>query len=255
MAKLVKWLFIVVGILALLFALAVFFIASNLGSIIKQGVNDYSKDVVGVSMTVSNVDVNLLAGQASLSDFVIANPTGFSNNNSFELKNVALVLDLKSLQDEVIVIEKIVIGGASILAEQIDTRINLKVLKDELSHHTASTSSSNKEVKVSEAGESSELPKIAISYFEFSDAGAKVVSSHFSDQQVNIPTITLNNIGSKTQGLTLNNAANAILQPLMARILEEVQQQALKGSVDKLIKKELEKNDVSGKLKGLLNKL
>jgi hypothetical protein len=253
MGKVIKWVSILVLLAALLIAGGLFYLASNLGTLITRAVNEHSERVVGVPMQVGKVDISLLDGRASLSNFNIPNPAGFSSANSFELKQVIVQLDLESLRSDVIVIENITVNGAAVLAEELNSRINLKVLKDNLKQGGDGASAS----QTTEATQS-ELPKIAIAYFEFSDASARVTSGHFAEQQVAIPSVVLENIGTAKDGITLDNAADAIFQPLLARIIEEVQRQALNQSINKAVEKEIDKVFKDGKtsdaVKGLLKK-
>jgi len=253
MSKAIKWVFIALLLIVLLIVGSVIYVAGNLGAIITRAVNEHSEQIVGVPMRVGDVDISLLEGRASLTNFVIPNPPGFSAANSFELNKVVVQLDLQSLRSDVIVIDNITVNGAAVLAEEVNSRINLKVLKDNLKQGGDSTAAN------STSSEPGTQPKIAIAYFEFSEASTRVVSSHFDEQQLAIPTVVLENIGTEQDGITLENAADAILQPLLARIIEEVQRKALKQTINKAVEKELDKvikdSKASGTIKGFLNKL
>lgn len=246
MSKLLKGLMIVMLLLIVIAAVGLFVVASNLGSIIKSGVNDYGPQVLGVPVSLSSADISLLDGKASLGGLAIANPDGFSDGNAFELETINLALDLASLQKPVIVIDSISIAGATINAEQVGSTTNLQVLKNRISKASSGGSSSS-----SSQSEQSSPTKIAIANFEFIDASASVTSQQLGEQSVEIPSVRLQNIGTPEQGITPESAAQAIMQPLMKTVIAEVQKQALDQVVDKEIDRALDKalGDKAGKYK------
>lgn len=255
MPKVIKWLLYLLVFVLLLAAIALFVLANNLGKIIKTGINDYGPELLGVPLTLGSASVSLLDGKASLGDLRIANPQGFSSNNAFELKHIDLALDIQSLQNPVIVIDRIAINGAAVNAEQIGSKINLQVLQNKMSQ--ASSGSAPSSGSSSSDQDKSTLPKIAIAKFEFTDATASVKSDTLGEESVAIPSISLENIGTPENGLTPDSAAQAVMQPLMKKVIAEVKKQALDKVVDREIDKALDKalGDKAGqykdKLKGL----
>lgn len=255
MPKVIKWLLYLLVFVLLLAAIALFVIANNLGKIIKTGINDYGPELLGVPLTLGSASVSLLDGKASLGDLRIANPQGFSSNNAFELKHIDLALDIQSLQNPVIVIDRIAINGAAVNAEQIGSKINLQVLQNKMSQASSGSAPSSGSSRSDQ--DKSTLPKIAIAKFEFTDATASVKSDTLGEESVAIPSISLENIGTPENGLTPDSAAQAVMQPLMKKVIAEVKKQALDKVVDREIDKALDKalGDKAGqykdKLKGL----
>lgn len=257
MAKLFKGLLITVVMLLIIVAIGLFFVANNLGSIIKTGVNDHGAELIGVPVALGSADINLFEGRASLGNLMVANPAGFSAANAFEIKRIDVQLNLESLLEPVIVIDRIGIDGAVVNAEQKGTQTNLQVLKNKIDRATKSANSSSAS---NQSDDGKTDPKIAIGLFEFNNASASVKSDRFGDKTVDIPSVSLNKIGTPENGLTPAAAAQAILQPLMKKVIAEVQRKALNDAVDKEIDKALDKalGDKAGKykdkLKGLFGK-
>lgn len=258
MAKLFKGLLLIIFLLLLIVAAAGFYVASNLGGLIKTGINDQAPAMLGVPVSVGAVDISLIDATLSLKQLKIANPEGFSDANAFELGRIEIDLDRESLQalltssTPVVVVDRIVIDGAEVNAEQIGTRTNLQVLKDKVTKATASTSSQS-----SSSSESTKTPNVAIALFEFTNAKAMVSSDRLGDQAVDIPNLTLENIGTPEKGISIDSAAQAILQPLMKKVIAQVQKEALGKVVNKEIDKALDKalGDKASKYKGALKDL
>lgn len=251
MAKLFKILFGLVGLLLLLAIIALFVIANNLGGIIKTGINDFGPDILGVPVSVDAVNVSLLGGTVRVSNLHVANPSGFSSSNIFELDEISLAVDLESLRREVIVIDSVVIDGAAVSAEQVGRNINLQVLANNLD------SGSNSSGGGASASDTSEPVKIAIARFAFTNAEVAVSSDRLGDADIEMPDIALQDIGTAESGLTVDAATRAIMKPLMKRVIDELKKQALNKAVDKNIDKALDKalGDKAGEVKSLLKGL
>ncbi len=246
------------GLVALVIVVGIglYIVASNLGSIIESGINEYAPAVIGVPVSVKSVDVDLLAGKASLNQFYIANPDGFSNSNIFELNRIDIELDLQSLRGEVVVINRIGVDGATIRAEQVGRRTNLQVLQEKISKSSSNSSGATSASNDTDNAPT-EPPKIAIALFEFTNANVALISDQLGNQDVDVPDITLKNIGTPKNGLTIESAAQAVLKPLMKKLMSEVQKQALDKVVEKEIDKALDKalGDDAAKYKGVLKGL
>lgn len=257
MLKVFKGLFLIIVLLVIIIAAASFYVVSNLSDLVKTGINEQAPAMLGVPVTVGSVDISLMDAKMSLGDLKVANPAGFSDANAFELKRIHIDLDRESLQallmskTPVVVVDRILIDGAAVNAEQVGTRTNLQVLKDKISKATASSGGS------SASSNSAETPNVAIGLFEFTNAKAMVSSDRLGDQSVDIPSVTLNNIGSPEKGIPLDSAAQAILQPLMKKVISQVQKEALNKAVDKEIDKALDKalGEKAGKYKDALKGL
>lgn len=249
MAKLVKYLFGLIGLLVVIAVIAIVLVANNLGSIIKGGINDHGATVVGVPVSVSDVSISLLDGTAAISDLHVGNPEGFSQSNAFELKRVEIELDIRSLTQPVVVIDKIAIDGAQVFAEQVGTSTNLQVIKDNM----ASDASASSAAAPTSDASASAVPNVAIALFEFTQAKAVVTSQQFGEESVDVPNIVLEQIGTPEEGVTIESAAQSLMQPLMKKVIAEIQKQVLDEQVDKALKKAL--GDKAGQYKEALKGL
>lgn len=236
-----------VAVILIVLIAAVLFVM-NAGKIIERGINDYGPELSGLPLSVDAVTLDVFQGQASLRGFRIRNPQGFSDADAFTLHHIAVALDVQSLRNPVVVIDEIVIDGASVLVEQRGRAVNLQKIKDRLDAKARSSSGS---APVTTAGDDRPLPAVAIGRVVFANASARVTGDNVDDQKVSIPTVTLDNIGSAEKGIQLDQAAQAILQPLLQRVIAVVQREAL----DKVVRKEIDKALGSDKFKGFLDKL
>jgi uncharacterized protein involved in outer membrane biogenesis len=116
-------------VLVLILVIAVVVIASQAGNLIERGVETYGPEITGTSVTLSDVDISLLSGHASINNLMVGNPKGFKTDHAFKVAEVSIELDLSSLTSEQIRIKKILIDGAELSYEQINKRSNIDALR------------------------------------------------------------------------------------------------------------------------------
>lgn len=137
-----KKLLIAVVVLVLILVIAVVVVASQAGSLIQKGVETYGPDITGTSVTLSDVDISLLSGHASINNLVVGNPKGFKTDYAFKVGEVSIELDLSSLTSEQVRIKKILIDGAELTYEQINKRSNIDALKRNVEKNTGGSDAS-----------------------------------------------------------------------------------------------------------------
>ncbi|GAA5316611.1 MAG: hypothetical protein AseanaTS_18150 [Candidatus Pelagadaptatus aseana] len=191
---------------------------------------------------MAEVDIQITNGRGELKGLTVANPQGFSNANAFELGNIALQVDPGSLTEEVIVIDEITISGARLLAEMKGMgQTNLQALLD----NVQGDGSGAKDASASAKTDSSAAPevKLAVKSFTFSDSVVELATEEWGDRTIKLPAIKVNDIGSKDAGLTPEQLAEAMIQPVLK-------------SAESSVKKDLEalaRDKAEEKLKEKLN--
>ena len=253
MGKLVKWLLAAILVPLLVALVGAFIVAGNLGSLAKTAINEQGPALTGIELAVADVDVDLLGANAALQGLVVGNPPGYSDGNAFELRSISVALDRSSLERvaragslsaAVIVVDEIRIDGARVFAEHRGSGTNLQALQKQLAKTGKSGSSES-------SGGGGEPVRVAIKRFEFSEAEVSVSSDRFDDQQVEVPTIELTDIGDPERGMTAANAAQALLKPVLQEVIKQVQKQALDNVIDREVNKALDKalGDKAGELR------
>ncbi|NIB43736.1 AsmA family protein [Pseudomaricurvus alkylphenolicus] len=191
----------------------------NLDQIVKTAVERVGPQVVGTEVGLADVKLDLQKGRGELHGLTVANPQGFSNNSAFSLGEIALDIDPASLTGDVIVINEVLISKAQLLAEHKGlAETNLQALLDNVKKNSGSSGST--ESQTSEAGAD---VKLAIEKFTFEEGAMKLQSEEWGEQSLKLPTIRLKDIGSKEQGLTPDELASAVIQPILASAKEAVQ--------------------------------
>jgi hypothetical protein len=231
-----------------------YYLLSNLDGIVKTAIETYGSQATQTAVRVNSVQIVLKDGSGTIRGLVVGNPSGFAAQQAFSLGVISTQIDLKSLSEEVTVIEHITVRAPEVFFELNETgKNNLGELKENLSSG-ASGSSASSPPSQSRGAE----PKLIIRKLLFVDGSihASVVPLG-KDYELQLPKIELNNLGGKN-GATPTQIAEQVLKVLTDRALAEVKKKGidqykaqLEGEVNKRFEAETEK--VSDKLKGLLN--
>lgn len=228
---------IVVGGIVLLIAVLLWQVVANLDSIVARVIEDVGSDVLKTDVSVSGVSVDLKGGKAEIAGMTIANPEGYSRANLFEMKGIAVDLDLNSLGKDVLVINAIQIQNPKINFEgKADGGSNMQTLLENID------SGSSEESTPSEG----EAAKMIINSFELSGAKVKAISEMKPGEpsEINLPTVKMTGIGKAQGGVTADVVAKEITHEMISAVLNA----AAKAGVEKAIEKK--KQGFLDKLKG-----
>lgn len=244
----------------------VYLLLSNLDQLVKSAIETYGSQATQTPVRVEKVKFGLQEGSGAISGLTVGNPPGFIDLQIFSLGEIATRIDLKSLTEDVIVIDQISVRGAEVFFElNAEGKTNLNEFKQRLPSAGAGSTASAPPVQ-SSGGE----PRLLIRKLLFSDGSihARVVPLR-KDYELKLPSFELANLGGK-EGVTPTQIADRVLKVLTERALAEIKKQGLDQYREKLEgelkqqldveKQKLEQKlndkvgqEVGDKLKGLLN--
>jgi uncharacterized protein involved in outer membrane biogenesis len=101
---------------------------SNLGPIVAKAINVYGPRLTKTEVHVSNVDISLLSGTATLSDFILGSPKGYTAPETLKARSIYLDVDERSLLGDSPVIHRIEVFRPEIFYEKRDGTDNLQTL-------------------------------------------------------------------------------------------------------------------------------
>ncbi len=258
---------IILGAILILFVtigFGVYYVLSNLDNIVKAAIETYGSEATQTAVRVDSVKLGLQDGSGAIYGLTVSNPKGYAAPQVFSLGEISTQVDLKSLSEEVIVIEHITVKAPEVFYELNSAgKSNLDELKQNISSGASGSSGSS-----ANQGSGSE-PKLIIRKFLFAEGNihAKVVPLN-KNYELKLPKIEMSNLGGKN-GATPTQIANQILKILTDRAMVEIQKKGLdqyrdklEGEVDKRLEAEQQKlnekigdqvgNEVGDKLKGVL---
>jgi len=221
---------------------------------VKTAIETYGSQATETTVLVDSVQIVLKDGSGAIRGLKVGNPQGFATPLAFSLGEVATQIDLKSLSEEVTVIEHIIVQAPQVFFElNAAGKNNLAVLK-----HNLSSISSGPSASASTNQDIGAEPKFIIRKLLFADGNihARAVALN-KDYELKLPMLEMNNLGGKN-GATPQQIAAQVLKTLTERALVEVQRQGInqykeqfEGKINQQL--EAEKEQINDKLQGLFN--
>lgn len=244
-----KVILISLGVLVLIAGIILWQVLSNLDSIVADVIENVGSDVVSTEVAVSNVEIDLKGGKATISGLTIENPEGFSNKYIFSMDDVAVDIELSSLGKSPIVINEILIRQPKVFFEVDKNNVsNMDVLLKNMEKED-----SPEEKKEEAEGDGREI-KFIIKKFRFDGGNLSVQNVVEPDKNIDqkLPVITMDNLGAAKGGATGKEIASEMISSLASQVAKA----AIRARVDKTVEKEKEKlmDKASDKLKGLFKK-
>ena len=242
----------------------VYYLLSNLDDLVKSAIETYGSEATQTTVQVRSVKIGLQDGSGEIKGLTVGNPKGFIAPQVFSLGEIATQVDLKSLTEEMVVIDYVRVLAPEIFFElSAEGKTNLDALKQQLTSGSSKSSASSPK-------QEGDAPKILIRKLLFADGNihAKVIPLN-KDYELKLPRIELENLGGGG-GATPAQITDQVLKVLTDRALAEIKKQGidqykkqLEAEVNKRIdteKKKIEKKvvdkvgqQVGDKLKGILN--
>ena len=248
--KAIGWL---IGIVLLVVVGLGVYLVMNSGSLIKTAVETYGPKYLGVDVRLGSADISLTEGTGELRGLVIGNPDGFDGPHAFSLGAIKLGLDPLGQSESLIRLRTIEIDAADLAMIARGTDTNLQALMANLDSDSTSEAAPAEESAGPE-------PKIVIENFAFTNARTSLSSDILGDKAVDIPDIQLTGIGEKSQGVTIREALQQLLSPIVRASTEALAKESLnvdelKADAEQRLDDELKERlgtDLEG-VKGLLN--
>jgi len=232
-------------ILLAIIGISIWILASNLDNIVKRVVEEVGSDTLGTKVSLSSATISLGDASAVLSGLKIANPPDFVKKDAFNLGAIEVSIDPASAASDEIVIPEIIVDQATLHFEQQGGKNNLQIMMDNIKSEPEEPTDDN-----------TTGIRFVIKEFQLKDAGMTLSHEQLGQEiSFTLPDIVLHNIGREGAGVTAEEAARQILEPVIDRVMDASKDRA-KQEIEALAKKELNKqtdkalNSVRDKLFG-----
>lgn len=199
------------------------YLSLSLDNLVKKSIETLGPSITGTTVTLGSANLSPFSGSGSLHDLTFGNPKGYEGPSSVHLRNITIHLNLKSLLQNTILIESIVIQEPELYLIGTTSGTNLQKIIRNIK------SASNPESKAA----STHLQKqtletntktFRIKSVEISKINTKVkldVYGQSIEENLNVPEIRLTDLGSDGSGLTVSQLFQQILNPLLNSVIGE----------------------------------
>ena len=237
--KISKIILIVAGVVLLAVAGGVFYVMTNLDSIVKAAIEKYGSEAAKTAVRVSSVAIHLTAGEGEINGLTVANPHGFSSPHVFSLGKIKIKIDVHSVTKSPIIIDELHIASPQIEYElNQELASNILVLKKNI--QASAVSSKKQAVEEKTAGK--EI-KIVIKKLVMDSGTIEARTGLYLNkpQSVTLKHFEMTNIGGR-DGASPSKIAEDILTALVEQVGVDVAQAGLeKYGVDKKVNKEVDR--------------
>jgi hypothetical protein len=221
----VKKILIAVVVLVVVVAGGLFYLYSNLGSIIKTAIETYGSQATQAKVTVDSVKLSATDGQGSISGLVVGNPPGFNGPQSISLGLVSLTVDTSSIMQNPVIIKQVVIDAPQVSYERsLSGGGNLEKIRENVTSYANAQRgqpSGGSQPSAPSAG-SSPAPadgekkverKVIINDLSVRNGKVSVSATQLQGRTLsaNLPAIQLRDIGKDKGGATPAEVAQAVL--------------------------------------------
>lgn len=213
------------------------------GEIVKKAISVAVPPVTQTTASVDGVDLSLLSGKIGVRGLAIGNPKGFSDNNIFELGDIAVTFDPKSVFTDKIVIHSVAITGTGISAEMnAKGQTNVGVLNQNIQNYLGSSNGGSKPAAATQPKEAQgSSKKVVIHDLKINDSKLTLGVAGQTMTLV-LPNIHQTNIGEGKKSKTIPEMVATILSYFSSESVK-----AMLNSGNELMKQSLQN------AKGMLN--
>jgi hypothetical protein len=234
----------VVVVVVIAIVVAVFYLFSNLNSIVAKAIEQHGSEVTQTKVGVSAVDISLREGRGTIKGLNIASPAGFRAHEAFTLGDITVDIDLGSVRKDPIVLDEVVIKAPVVHAEVTKKGAsNIDELRKRVQSYSAASEGSS-------AG-AQKQKKLCIKTFLFEEGRVEVDATALGVEKktITLPEIRLNNVGG-----TNGSPPDEITQEILTAVAKKVTSEIAHSEINGLIQKQLG-GSLPDKAEGLLKKI
>lgn len=204
--------YIFLSVLVVIIA-GIYFFAPSLESIVQKIVHKYGSEITGTDVNLKGFKLGLANGEGSISEITVGNPKGYDAKNIFELGNIYVKVDIKSLTSDTIIIEDIEVSKPIINYEMLSlTRNNISDIQENIKKNTAKTEDKAEESKSEDTAASK---KVIIKKLSIKDGEINAIVGKEEAVSVKLPTITMTNIGEDKKGESITTSISKIIGKIL----------------------------------------
>lgn len=226
-----------------------FFLKDNLDEIVREIIVTSVSDATQTNVSLAQVKLNLKEGVGVLNNYQQGNPEGFQTKYAFRFDQAELDIDVGTILDDVVIIERVFINHADIVYEFNDGKTNFVELKKNIDKNTKKKNSDQKnkpvedQEKTSSQSKTQQSKKIIIRSFEMINTEVEAAMPFASSQtlSVQLPNIKLSNIGAKENGLLADELLKVFLDAMEKDLKRAVNFKNLVNDLEKDLKKQIDR--------------
>ena len=201
----IKKIFLWLIVLVVVAIVAVYFVRNYM---VERAVEAGGTYALGVPTDLGSAGLAIRGGSLELNNLEVRNPEGFTAENFLSLRHGFLDVDAGSVLDDEVVVDSLIIEGATLNLEQIDNKGNYRVLMDNI-----------KKVELGESSEKEQKFRVGlVAVRDVQVTGALTLMGKKYEKSYSVENITLRNVGSDN-GATVGQITATVVQAIVSKAL------------------------------------
>jgi hypothetical protein len=240
-------------------AFAVYYVVVSLDEIVRTAIEDYGSEIMGTSVQVSSVSIQLREGKGAIRGLRVANPDGFPPGDTISLGEISLGIDAGSLisRDPIVITLIDVVEPSVLLVTDAQGGSNLQTIQANTARYAGGGGGRGGD---GGAAANSEEPPVRLSIRKFTFEGgllaADLTAVGGKRVEAKLPPLRLSNVGGEKGG-TPGEIGTAVAGAFVKNSLTAVARSQIDDQLDRLLDEKLggsEGKAAKDVLKGLFGK-
>jgi len=192
---------------------------------VASAIETHGSAATGTSVRVGSVDLSMTQGRGDVKELTIGNPPGYSTSYFLKIDDIKLALDLGSLAGRAPVVKEVLVDAAHLNAEQHGQTTNLTDLEQQITARPI-TSKPTTQSPTSEG-------RIVIDHFRMTHGRVTLTSDLLKHpEEIELADVSVDGIGRSSGGVTYEQAAEAVLDPILRATRNAVEARLRKAAED-----------------------
>ena len=227
----------------------IFFLKENLDEVVRKIIISSVSEATQANVSLVEVQLDLKEGVGVLNNYQQGNPAGFQTKFAFRFEQAEIDIDIDTILDDVVIIERVFINQADIVYEYNDDKTNFVELKKNIEKSKNKNNNDTKRKASADFDKNLNEPtikqskKIIIHSFEMINTQVEAAMPFASSQtlSVQLPNINLSNIGVKENGLLADELMKVFLNVIEKDLKRAINFKNLVKDLEKDLKKQIDK--------------
>jgi autotransporter translocation and assembly factor TamB len=219
---------ILVGLIAVVVLAAAgvtWLVMSKGNEFVASAIETYVSAATGTSVSVGSVELALTQGRGDVKGLTIGNPPGYSSSYFLKVDDIKLTLDLSSLAGRVPVVKEAVVEMAHLNAEQHGQTTNLTDIEQRITGPAASKPKPQPAAK--------DEGRVIVDRFRLTHGSVTLTSDLLKHpEDLALADVSIDGIGRASGGVTYDQAAEAVLDPILSAARTAVETRLRKAAED-----------------------
>jgi hypothetical protein len=210
----------IVAVVLLIVAVVAIFLSLN--SIVKKGVETVGPQLTKVTITLGGVNISPLSGSGQLSELFVGNPEGFKTASAIKVGDIKVAVDVGSVLGDTITINSINIQAPEITFEGGLGGNNISKILDNVTSATGGGKPASKDTKAEPAKGGGKKFIVKDVVIEGAKLHASLTGLGGKELTLPLPSLHLQDIGTKEKAVTAGELVQQILTPLLTSVTDVI---------------------------------